>query len=116
MGTTIMTDRIRPDVLDEYYQQNAADKLLRASKENPAMPIGLSLGTGAFAYMMYSMKYSKQKLSVHLIHTLIAVQGSIVGVLTGMLLYQFYQDTMKRSENKKNVLVEKKKKKKKKKK
>ena len=80
-----------PDVLDEYYQQNAADKLLRASKENPAMPIGLSLGTGAFAYMMYSMKYSKQKLSVHLIHTRIAVQGSIVGVLTGMLLYQFYQ-------------------------
>jgi hypothetical protein len=80
-----------PDVLDEYYQQNAADKLLRASEENPAMPIGIGLGTGAFAYMMYSMKYSKQKLSVHLIHTRIAVQGSIVGVLTGMLLYQFYQ-------------------------
>merc|ERR1712010_256476 len=51
------------------------------------------------------MKYSKQKLSVHLIHTRIAVQGSIVGVLTGMLLYQFYQDTMKRSENKSRVHI-----------
>ena len=80
-----------PDVLDDYYQQNAADKLLRASEESPAMPIGIGIGTGAFAYMMYSMKSSKQKLSVHLIHTRIAVQGSIVGVLTGMLLYQFYQ-------------------------
>merc|ERR1719278_2161144 len=52
------------------------------------------------------MKYSKQKLSVHLIHTRIAVQGSIVGALTGMLLYQFYQDTMKRSENKKMCSTE----------
>merc|ERR1712008_579478 len=49
------------------------------------------------------MKNSKQRLSVHLIHTRIAVQGSIVGVLTGMLLYQGYQDFMKRSENKKKV-------------
>ena len=80
-----------PDVLDEYYQQNAADKLLRASEESPAMPIGIGIGTGAFAYMMYSLKNSKQKLSVHLIHTRIAVQGSIVLVLTGGLLYQFYQ-------------------------
>ena len=35
--------------------------------------------------------YSKEKLSVHLIHTRVLVQGSIVGVLTGMLGYQFYK-------------------------
>ena len=81
-----------PDVLDEYYrEQTAQAKLVRAANDNPAMPIGISLGTVALAYMMYSLKHSKQKLSVHLIHTRIAVQGSIVGVLTGMLGYQFYQ-------------------------
>ena len=83
--------RQRPDVLDDYYAQSASDKLLRASNENPAMPIGIGLGACVFAYMMYSMKTSKQKLSVHLIHTRVLVQGSIVGVLTGMLGYQFYK-------------------------
>ena len=33
--------RQRPDILDQYYEQTAKDKLIRASKENPAMPVAL---------------------------------------------------------------------------
>merc|ERR1711874_156090 len=92
------TSRQRPDVLDEYYEQSAKDKLVRASKENPAMPIALGLGTGVVAYMLYSLKTSKEKLSVHLIHTRVLAQGTIVCTLTGMPFNQFYHDMKKKQE------------------
>merc|ERR1712039_569859 len=94
------TSRQRPDVLDEYYEQSAKDKLLRASKENPAMPIALGLGTGIVGVMLYRLRTSKDKLSVHLIHTRVLAQGSIVAVLTGMLFNQFYHDMKKAKEEK----------------
>jgi len=95
-----MSDRQRPDVLDDYHEQSAQDKLIRASKENPAMPIALGLGGSIVGYMLYSMRSSKEKLSVHLIHTRVLAQGSIVMVLTGMLFNQFYHDMKKAQEEK----------------
>jgi len=95
--------RQRPDILDQYYEQTAKDKLIRASKENPAMPLALGLGSGVLSYMLYSLRNSKQKLSVHLIHTRVLAQGSIVIVLSGMLFHQHYLDTMKRRAESKNL-------------
>ena len=86
-----MSNRTRPEEIEEFKPISAKDKLLKASKDNPAMPFGLGLGATVFGYMMYSMKNSKDKLSVHLIHTRLGVQGSIVGVLTGVLAYQTYK-------------------------
>ena len=83
--------RQRPDVLDEYYEQSAKDKLLRASNENPAVPIALGLGSCVVAYMLYTLKSSKHKLSVHLIHTRVLGQGTIVGIMSGLMLHQFYK-------------------------
>ena len=50
----------------------------------------LGLGSGVLSYMLYSLRNSKQKLSVHLIHTRVLAQGSIVVVLSGMLFHQHY--------------------------
>lgn len=55
------------------------------------MPAGIAVGTGVLAYMMYALKTSKEKLSVHLIHTRIGVQSSVVVSLTGVLFFQFYK-------------------------
>ena len=83
--------RQRPDVLDEYYEQTAKDKLLKASNENPGVPIALGLGSCIAAYMFYNIKNRKNKLSVHLIHTRVLAQGSIVAIMSGMMVHQFYK-------------------------
>ena len=80
-----------PADFEAYKPQSAKDKLLVASKQNPAMPAGIAIGSAVLAYMMYTLKTSKEKLSVHLIHTRIGVQSSVVVSLTGVLFYQFYK-------------------------
>lgn len=84
------SDRVRPE-FEEYKPKSASDKFLLASKENPAMPIGLGIGSVVLGYMMYTLRTSKQKLSVHLIHTRLGVQGSVVVCMTAAMCYQFYQ-------------------------
>ncbi len=85
-----MADRIRPDI-EEYRTVSSVDKWKKVCAENPSLPIGMGIGTVALGYMIYGIRNSKNKLSVHLIHTRLAVQGSVVGCLTAVLGYQFFK-------------------------
>ena len=73
-----------------YSTMSAGEKFAIAGKENPAMLVGLGIGGGALVYMLRKLKTTKQKTSVHLIHTRIAVQGSIAGCLTMALFWQIW--------------------------
>ena len=73
-----------------YATMSAGEKFAIAGKENPAMLVGLGMGGGALVYMLRKLKTTKQKTSVHLIHTRIAVQGSIAGCLTMALFWQIW--------------------------
>ena len=51
--------RQRPDILDQYYEQTAKDKLIRASKENPAMPVALGKAKIGFKLLVLDSNYLK---------------------------------------------------------
>ena len=83
--------RPKPDAdFKPYESMTAGEKFAIAGKENPAMLGGMGIGAGALVYMLYKLKTTKQKLSVHLIHTRIAVQGSIAGAMTLALCWQIW--------------------------
>jgi len=78
------------DDFKPFESMTAGEKFAIAGKKNPAMLGGMGIGAGALVYMLYKLKTTKQKLSVHLIHTRIAVQGSIAGAMTLALCWQIW--------------------------
>jgi len=83
------------DDFKPYKSMSAGEKFAIAGKQNPAMLVGMGIGSGALVYMLYKLKTTKQKLSVHLIHTRIAVQGSIAGAMTLALFWQIWTNDIK---------------------
>ena len=73
-----------------YTTLSPGEKFAIAGKQNPAMLGGMAVGGSALIYMLYKLKTTKQKLSVHLIHTRLAVQTSVAGALTMALFWQIW--------------------------
>ena len=83
----------RPEFEGQFEKEKFRTKFLRKSKENPIFPGALSVGTGILFYMLWGLTHRKpgEKLSVYLIHTRLAAQGAIVGILGAAMSYQIYK-------------------------
>jgi hypothetical protein len=82
--------RHRPSEISRFEPPSSGDKFSRASKDNPAMVIGIGVGASVLGYMAWGLRTRKEKLSVYLIHTRLGVQGSIIGALSVAMTYQIY--------------------------
>jgi len=79
--------------------ESPSDKLLRRSKENPVVPIGVGLALGACAFAAYNFKNrGDTKVSVYLVQLRVIAQGCVVGALAvtaGVNLYHRLKDDKK---------------------
>lgn len=72
--------------------ETPSEKLMRRSKENPVVPVGVFCAIGACTYAAYNYKNrGNTKTSVYLMQLRVIAQGMIVGALAltaGINLYQ----------------------------
>ena len=63
----------------------------RLRQESPIVTLGIGLGLTGLAYMLYNIKRRPkgQKLSIYLIHTRLAVCGTIVSSLVAAMGYDW---------------------------
>jgi len=64
---------------------------------NPLAKYGMGVGAAALAAMIINLKLKGTKFqpSLYLIHTRLAVQGSVLGLLTGAMLFNIYKQYKK---------------------
>jgi len=79
------TEEYRPYVPEEH------------SQANPMAKYGMGVGALALTAMAVNLKMRGTKFqpSLYLIHTRLAVQGSVLGLLTGAMLYNIYTQWQK---------------------
>ncbi|CAM9356903.1 unnamed protein product [Lampetra planeri] len=78
---------------DSKPEEEQGMRLLRKTKENPLVPLGLAGCAAAAAYGIYTLRTrGNRKMSVHLIHTRVAAQGLVVGAMTLGVLYSMYKE------------------------
>jgi len=88
-----ISEVIIPD-FNTFRVENVEDKTLRMFKKTPSLFLGLSGGLGGLAYM--AKKFSQRgnmKPSVYFIHTRLLAQVTVVGSLTGAMVYGLYQQS-----------------------
>jgi len=71
------------------------------STGNPLAKYGMGVGAAALTAMAINLKMKGTKFqpSLYLIHTRLAVQGSVLGLLTGAMLYNIYKNIQKQGNN-----------------
>jgi len=88
-----LSEVIIPDFTTSHVE-NVKDKTVRMFKKTPSLLLGLSGGLGGLAYM--AKKFSQKgnmKPSVYFIHTRLLAQITVVGSLTGAMVYGLYQQS-----------------------
>ncbi len=88
VATMTATEKPTDAEFKPYEAKTAGDKLAMANKQNPLVTVGIGLGVGVLGYMLYRLRTSTTKTSVHLIHTRMGVQGTVIGCLTIAAGYQ----------------------------
>lgn len=81
------------DIFEPVERKSLTQRMKDTFKESPAMVGGLGCAVGVLGYMLYGLKNRDpgQKLSVYLIHTRLAVQGTVIGALSMGMIYQMYR-------------------------
>ncbi|XP_037659816.1 HIG1 domain family member 1A, mitochondrial-like [Choloepus didactylus] len=77
------------------YDENQGSKLIRKAKEATFVPTlpGMAGFAAIVAYGLYKLKSRvNTKMSVHLIHMRVAVQGFVVGAMTLGMGYSLYRE------------------------
>ncbi|CAI9718421.1 Hypothetical predicted protein [Octopus vulgaris] len=68
------------------YEEGLKEKLIRKTKENPAVPFGLALTTFALSYGIWQMRTGNQRRSQMMMRLRIMGQGfTVVAILAGVL-------------------------------
>lgn len=99
-----MEGQARPDVEYEdegpksaeyvrYEPETASDRFVRTYKKHPALSLGIGAGLVSLLFMISQFKNRPEgrRLSLQVIHTRMAVQGTIVAILTAGMAHDLYQ-------------------------
>ncbi|GAB1598672.1 HIG1 domain family member 2A, mitochondrial-like [Argonauta hians] len=74
------------DIIFGRYEEGLRDKLVRKTKENPAVPFGLALTSFALSYGIWQMRTGNQRKSQLMMRLRIFGQGfTVVAILAGVL-------------------------------
>jgi len=89
-----MSDGDRRPTLEEYRPYVPEE---HSGSGNPLAKYGAGCGLAALAAMVVNLKVRGTKFqpSLYLIHTRLAVQGSVLGLLTGAMLYNIFTQWQK---------------------
>lgn len=81
--------------LQMYKQEGLKEKLIRKTKENPAVPFGIALTTFALSYGMWQMKTGNTLKSQKMMRLRIFGQGFTIIAILGGVLYASQKKTHK---------------------
>jgi len=80
--------------------ETPSEKLMRRSKENPIVPVGIACALGACGYAAWNFKNrGDTKMSVYLVQLRVIAQGLVVGSLALTAGYNLYHRLHKAPED-----------------